>query len=244
MSNHDESSYSDIEQASTQQLLLTKILEASPDGQRPPTNRELTINIGMSAVSNINRALDELERKGYIERTKIDERSLPRALKLTRRALAWLESREFDTSRYIEDDTMSYLVQAVPVLGGVAAGNFISTDGYIAKELIDDHVPLPTDRLPLGTIFILNVEGESMRGDGIFDGDQVIVAAYQQPKATGEIVVALLNNDVTIKRLRRVGESYLLEPSNPRYEAREVSQDEDSFLVLGKVVGLIRWQVI
>jgi repressor LexA len=239
---YEEELYKDLDRAYTQQKLLIKIFEASPDGARSPTLRELTRAVGTSTDSNTSRALDELEGKDYISRDRSGSRTAAQArgIWLTKRALAWLRRQGLDTSHYIRGAIASHEVCVAPLLGEVAAGNPISPEAYIPDEDVDEYVPLPARHLPIGKVFMLRVKGDSMIGDGILDGDQVIVVPYQgKLKADGEVVVALIDKDATVKRLYKQGETYRLESSNPQYESRLI-REQDEFYVQGRVVGLFR----
>jgi repressor LexA len=237
-----EGSYKDLNRSFTQQKLLRKIFEASPDSARSPTLRELTRAVGTSTDSNTSRALDGLEEKNYIDRDRPGLRvtAQARGIWLTRRALGRLRRQGFDTSRYIRGAIASDEIRAVPLLGEVAAGNPISPEAYIPDEDVEEYVPLPARHLPTGMVFLLRVKGDSMMGDGIFDGDQVIVVPYSgQPKADGEVIVALVDKDATVKRLYKQGVTYRLESSNPKYDSR-IIHEHDDFHVQGRVVGLVR----
>jgi repressor LexA len=115
----------------------------------------------------------------------------------------------------------------IPVLGRVSAGT-----GVLAMDHIEAHYGFRD--FALGTDFLLRVKGDSMEGDGILEGD--LVQVRRQPTATdGEIVVAMVEDEGVVKRLRRVGTAYQLESSNPRYPPII-----RAFQVVGKVVGLVR----
>lgn len=129
-------------------------------------------------------------------------------------------------------------IRAVPVLGEVKAGNPMYADGNIR-----DYVALPDRHLPIGDVFVLDVIGDSMIGDGILDGDQVLIVPYHEPKGKGEMIVALIDDAATVKRLYRSpdGSSFQLEPSNPAYESTIIRADE--FLIQGRVIGVMRWKI-
>lgn len=239
----DESEYDDLSRAKTQQTVLIKILEISPEGTRSPTIHELTCSLGKTADSNISRALDELEKKEYIQRDRPDSRAAQaRGIWLTRRGFDWLTSQGFDTSKYTRVVLMENDIRVVPVFGEIAAGNPRTTDGYMPNGYVQEYLPLPAQNLPIGRVFVLNVVGDSMMGDGVLDGDQVLVVPYPDPKGNGEMVVALVNGDATVKRLSRDGQTYWLHPSNPDYESKNYTADDDLY-VQGRVVGVVRWQI-
>lgn len=225
-----------INKAPSQQKVLISIFEASPDGVRSPTLQELTVG----AKSNISRVLDELEEKNYVERDRAESSSArSRGFWLTKKALGWLRSRGYDTSNYIRAYVASDEIRVVPLLGEVAAGNPISPDSYITDENVDEYVPLPARSLPIGPVFMLQVRGDSMIGDHIVDGDQVIVVPYSgQPKGNGEMVVALVDNDATVKHLKIREGKYRLESSNPDHPVR--IEEPENVYIQGRVIGLVR----
>jgi repressor LexA len=102
-------------------------------------------------------------------------------------------------------------------------------------ENVDDYFPLPRSLAGEAESFMLRVSGESMVGAGILDGDYVIVRK-QQAAANGEIVVAMIDDEATVKRLFRENGSVRLEPENPAYDPIV----SDSVAILGKVIGLVR----
>jgi repressor LexA len=118
----------------------------------------------------------------------------------------------------------------VPVLGRIAAGGPI-----LAEERVEEVMPLPRTLVGDGTLFMLEVRGDSMIDAAICDGDYVVVR--QQPDAeNGEIVAALLDDEATVKTLRRKdGKAWLL-PHNPAFEPI----DGTSASILGKVVAVLR----
>jgi repressor LexA len=121
----------------------------------------------------------------------------------------------------------------VPVLGRIAAGTPIEAIQHKVSE-----IPVPSGMLARGDHYALEVTGDSMINAGILDGDTVIIE--ETPNAnTGEIVVALVDNEeATLKRLRRRGDSIALEAANPAYETRLYGADRVK--IQGKLVGLIR----
>jgi repressor LexA len=226
----------DINKAPTQQKVLISIFKASPDGARPPTLQELTVG----AKSNISRVLDELKEKEYVERDIVKSTSArSHGFLLTKKALAWLRLRGYDTSNYIRAYISSDEMRLVPLLGEVAAGNPISPDSYISDESVDEYVPLPARNLPIGPVFMLHVIGDSMVGDHILDGDQVIVVPYSdKPKGNGEIVVALIDGDATVKHLKIRDGKYHFEGSGPDHYER--TEEPENVHIQGRVVGLLR----
>lgn len=175
----------------------------------PPSVREIGSAVGLKSSSTVHSYLKRLEDKGYLRR----DPTKPRALEMMGEDRALLEQ-----------------VSVVPVLGRVAAGQPI-----LAAENRDFSLPLPSAYFGDGKLFMLTVRGDSMIEAGIHSGDMVIVR--QQPDANnGDIVVALLEDESTVKRFFRESNHIRLQPENSAMEpiiTRDVS-------ILGKVVGLLR----
>ena len=225
-----------INNAPTQQKVLKSIFEFSPDGTRAPTIQELTVG----AKSNTSRVLDELEEKEYVERDRAGRYARSHGFWLTKKALGWLRSKEgCDTSNYIRAYVANDEIRIIPLIGEAAAGNPISPDSYVPDEGVDEYVPLPARDLPFGYVFMLRVEGDSMIGDHILDGDQVIVVPYSdRPKGNGEIVVALVDGDATVKHLKTQDGRYHLESSNPNVPVK--IEEPENVYIQGRVIGLLR----
>lgn len=179
----------------------------------PPSVREIGEAVGLSSSSTVHSHLAALEAKGLIRR----DPSKPRALEV-------LDYR--DTDRAVDYGS----VQAVPLVGSVAAGSPI-----LAAENIESTISLPAELAGGESTFILRVKGESMIEAGIMDGDFVVVR-QQQTANNGEIVVAMLDDAATVKRFYREADRIRLQPENSSMEpiyARDVT-------ILGKVVALFR----
>lgn len=180
----------------------------------PPTVRDIGAAVGLSSSSTVHAHLDALEAKGLIRR----DPSKPRALEVLDRDRS--APRPLRPSNVVE----------LPVVGSVAAG--VPT---LAAENIESTIPLPTELVRDDATFVLRVKGESMIGVGIFDGDYVVVR--QQPTAAnGDIVVAQIDDEATVKRFFREADRIRLQPENPTMEpiySRDVT-------VLGKVVAVFR----
>lgn len=178
----------------------------------PPSVREIGEAVGLSSSSTVHSHLAALEEKGFLRR----DPSKPRALEV-------LDYR--DTDRAIDYDS----VRAVPLVGQVAAGAPL-----LAAENIEATLCLPSEMADEST-FILRVRGDSMIEAGMLDGDYVVVR-QQDTANDGDIVVALIEDDATVKRYFREAERVRLQPENsamaPIY-ARDVT-------ILGRVVALFR----
>jgi repressor LexA len=151
-----------------------------------------------------------LERKGYLQKKKFKSRTLSVR----------------DSSRRRPD--------GIPIVGRVAAGLPL-----LAQENIEDMIQLPKEWAPAGA-FLLKVQGNSMEGAHILDGDYVLVHP-QQTAANGEIVVALIGDEATVKRFYRTERGITLKAENPKYEPIEIERSEAaSFKIAGKVMGVLR----
>ena len=193
------------------QEILDFIKQQQMEKGYPPSVREICEAVGLKSTSTVHGHLDRLEKKGYIRRDK----TKPRAIEILDEDALFFSSRD--------------LVH-VPILGRVTAGQPI-----LAVENIEDTFPLPSQYLPNSDVFMLRVQGESMIGAGIFDGDQVIVKK-QEYAENGDYVVALLEDEATIKTFYREKGYIRLQPENPSMEpiiTRDVR-------ILGKVIGLFR----
>jgi len=178
----------------------------------PPSVREIGEAIGLSSSSTVHSHLAALEAKGFIRR----DPSKPRALEV-------LDFRD-------TDNAVDYgNIYSVPVVGQVAAGQPI-----LAAENIEQTLSLPAEFAGEQT-FILRVKGESMIDAGILEGDFVVVK-QQNHASNGDIVVAMLDDEATVKTFYREADRIRLQPQNATMDpiySRDVS-------VLGKVVALFR----
>ena len=124
----------------------------------------------------------------------------------------------------------------IPLVGHVAAGNPI-----LAEENIEDHLNVPLNMFRPSADYFLRVHGDSMKNAGILDGDLLAVHKTAEVR-TGDMVVARIGDDVTVKTFRRDKRKYLvhLQPENPDYETLTVDLREESFAIEGLGVGVIR----
>lgn len=174
-----------------------------------PSVREIGSALGMRSPSTVHQHLTALERKGYLRRDGDRMRVLEIA---GRRALPDGE------------------VASLPLVGRVSAGVPV-----LAEEHVEEMIPVPRRFVGWSDeSFLLTVRGDSMIGAGIFDGDLVIVRC--QPTADPrDLVVALVGDEATVKRLEVSGDGPWLRPENPAY-----APIRGEFEVIGKVVGLLR----
>jgi repressor LexA len=154
--------------------------------------------------------LTALEKKGYIRRSK-------------------LRSRGIELAEEVRAD-----VRVIPLVGRVAAGVPV-----LAVENIDDQLAIDKSLLPAGDMFVLRVQGESMRDAGIADGDYVFVKK-QDVARPGDMVVAILGDEATVKWYRPKGDRIYLEPDNPDFRPIKVDDSSPELRIAGKVVGMLR----
>ena len=183
----------------------------------PPTIREIGAHFGMRSTGSVRDHLRALERKGHISRRN----NLSRGIVLRGGVGA---QRRPAPPRH----------QGIPLVGETAAGN-----PQLAIENPEDVLGLDPALFGGGELFALRVEGESMREAGILDGD-IVVVRRQSTAENGEIVVALIEDEATVKRFFRRGNQVELRPENPQMEPLRLRPGQAEVMVLGKVVGVVR----
>jgi repressor LexA len=176
----------------------------------PPTVREIGEAVGLTSSSSVHAQLANLERRGLLHK----DPTKPRAMTLSEPKLDGV---------------------VVPLLGRVAAGA-----PTLADEHIEDYLTVPTSFAPGDDLFALKVQGDSMVGAGILDGDVAVVQS-RSDAASGDIVVALLPGpaepEATVKRLKRERNRVMLVPENPMLEPFEMDPEGR---ILGTVVAVLR----
>lgn len=230
-----------------QHELLMFIHERMKESGVPPSFDEMKDALDLKSKSGIHRLVTALEERGFIRRLPNRARALE-VIKLPdahnpslggRRARFEPEVIEGSLGKVAslptraDADMSTGQSVSVPVMGRIAAGTPI--------EAIQTHshtVMVPPEMLGSGEHYALEVRGDSMIEAGIFDGDTVVI--HKQDTATnGEIIVALVDDEeATLKRLRRKGNSVALEAANPAYETRIFGPDRVK--VQGRLVGLLR----
>ncbi|MDR2930051.1 MAG: transcriptional repressor LexA [Propionibacteriaceae bacterium] len=197
-----------------QRRVLDVILASVRDRGYPPTVREICEQVGLNSPSSVAHQLRVLENRGFLRR----DPNRPRAMEV----LAPPASAPAPTT------PEPYI--AVPLLGRIAAGAPIT-----AEQTWEDSYALPEQLVGAGTLFMLQVRGDSMVDAAICDGDLVVVR--QQPTAeNGEIVAALLGEEATVKVLKRTPGQVWLLPQNRLYSPI----DGNDATILGKVVAVLR----
>ncbi len=176
----------------------------------PPAVREICDAVGLKSTSTVHGHLERLEKKGYIRR----DPSKPRAIEIID-----------ETFMPSQKEMVS-----VPIIGKVAAG-----EPLLAVENIDDYFPIPMDYMPNQQSFMLRVQGNSMIEAGIFNEDLILVQ-QQNHAIDKDIVVALLDDSVTVKRFFKETDHVRLQPENSTMDPIIVND----ITILGKVIGLFR----
>jgi repressor LexA len=217
--------------------VLRFIARQIEDAGYPPTIREIGEGLDIRSTNGVNDHLKALERKGFLTRDAAKSRALI-PTDLAREALgegAAARSANVIPFARAAAKTAGRLVE-IPIVGRVAAGQPI-----LAQERIEDTVQV--DAFLLGTnkkVYGLRVQGDSMIGDGILTGDYVFVKK-QLHADDGEIVVAMIDEEATVKRVYFEGDRVRFQPSNPRMAPIYVRQsDFRSTMILGVVVGVYR----
>jgi repressor LexA len=201
----------------------------------PPTIREIGEGLDIRSTNGVNDHLKALERKGFLTRDPVKSR----ALIPTDRARDALGGGDPDSNvipLHRGPARQAGRLVEIPIVGRVAAGQPI-----LAQERIEDTVQV--DSFLLGTnkrVYGLRVQGDSMIGDGILPGDYVFVKK-QLHAQDGEIVVAMIDDEATVKRVYFEGDRVRFQPSNPRMAPIYVREsDFKTTMILGVVVGVYR----
>jgi len=175
-----------------------------------PTIREIGKKFEISSTNGVRTHITALIKKGYIKK----ENFISRGLELVK--------------------SVAVNIGRVPLVGAVPAGQPID-----AIENVEGDIALDLSFLPSGESFSLYVKGDSMQKAGIFDGDLVLVRK-QGTAQKGDIVVAVINGEATVKRYFPEGRQVRLQPENDDYKPIMVSKKSGEFRIAGKVVGLMR----
>ncbi len=204
----------------------------------PPSMREIGEAVGLTSSSSVSHQLATLERKGYLRR----DANRPRAIEVrspgevraqrSRAGDAPETADTADTAHDLETGSGDARPAAayIPVVGHIAAGGPI-----LAEEAVQDVFPLPRQVVGEGTLFLLQVRGDSMVDAAICDGDWVVVR-QQQVAENGDIVAAMLEGEATVKTFKRRDGHVWLMPHNPAYDPIP----GDLATVLGRVTAVLR----
>jgi len=204
-----------------QRRVLTVIRDSVEARGYPPSMREIGQSVGLTSSSSVAHQLRVLESKGYLRR----DPNRPRALEVLAPENAF-ETAYDDTGSGDSRPEAIY----VPMVGRIAAGGPI-----LAEERVEEVFPLPRRLVGDGTLFMLEVRGDSMVDAAVCDGDFVVIR--QQPAAeNGEMVAAMIDDEATVKTLQKKGGQVWLLPHNAAYEPI----DGTDATILGKVVTVLR----
>lgn len=193
----------------TQGLILEFIRGQIAENGFPPSVREICEAVGLKSTSTVHGHLKRLEKQGILKRDSMK----PRAMAVTGKT-----------------SSKNNAFTLVPLLGPVAAGSPI-----LAEESISEMIPIPDFLMKDGQHFALVVRGDSMIQAGIFDGDYIVVK-QQQTAMNGDIVVAMVSGDATVKRFFKEKGHFRLQPENDVMKPIIVKEVD----ILGKVVSVIR----
>ncbi|MEI4550662.1 transcriptional repressor LexA [Pseudoalteromonas spongiae] len=180
------------------------------DTGMPPTRAEIASTLGFKSANAAEEHLKALAKKGVIEMVPGASRGI----------------------RLVEEDEPEQL--GLPLIGQVAAGSPI-----LANEHIESHYQVDPNLFNPCADFLLRVRGESMKDIGIMDGD--LLAVHRTPVANnGQVVVARVDEDVTVKRFEKAGKQVLLHAENDDFDTIKVDLEQDHFNIEGLAVGVIR----
>ena len=194
--------------------VLRLIRELTEVSGYPPTRAEIAEKMGFRSVNAAEQHLRALEKKGAIE--------------ISSGASRGIRVRDGRSA-----GRLGRLLE-LPVIGRVAAGSPI-----LAEENVQARYQLDPNLFTPRADYLLRVRGMSMRDAGILEGD--LIAVHKTPEArTGQIVIARLGDEVTVKRFRRRGNAVQLEPENPDFEPIEVDPRSEALTIEGIAVGVIR----
>ncbi|WP_295641035.1 transcriptional repressor LexA [uncultured Methylibium sp.] len=210
-----------------QQQILDLVQTSIERSGSPPTRAEIAAELGFRSANAAEEHLQALARKGVIELLGGTSRGI-RLKSDTLRSLNQARNKQFS----LPLPSLSQLM--LPLVGRVAAGSPI-----LAQEHIDQTFAVEATLFPRRPDYLLKVRGMSMRDAGILDGDLLAVQRSKEAK-NGQIVVARLGEEVTVKRFRRVRGTIELLPENPDFEPIVVGPDSGEFELEGLAVGLIR----
>jgi repressor LexA len=217
-----------------QAKVLVSIKDSIEQRGYPPSMREIGEKVGLTSSSSVAHQLRVLEEKGFLKR----DPNRPRALEVflpevmaARRSMGSVTGHDPEPS-YDETGIGDAMPAAtyVPMVGRIAAGGPI-----LAEQTLDDVFPLPKQLVGEGTLFMLEVSGDSMVDAAICSGDYVVVR-QEQTAENGDIVAALIDGEATVKTFQRKDGHVWLLPQNASYEPI----DGTSATILGKVTAVLR----
>lgn len=206
-----------------QKQILDYIQTCIREKHYPPSVREIGQAIGLSSPSTVHAHLNALEEKGYIKRDGAKSRSMV----VTQKTGKTTPKQQNASAPSAKPDRS---LVTLPLVGKVAAGTPI-----LAEQNIEEEVPLPTALFGDQGTFLLTVQGESMINAGILDGD-VLLVKEQHSADNGDIVVAIIDGEATVKTFYREKDCIRLQPQNPAMEPIFTTDAH----IAGVVTGLFR----
>ena len=217
-----------------QKVVLELITRSIAQHGYPPTRAEISAALGASSPNAAEQHLRALARKGHIEVLPIARGIRVLGAKNKKWGQSTFSSAKDGppTPRKKYSDPISLL--RLPVVGRVAAGAPI-----LAQQSIEDEISLDPQLFHPRPDFLLRVRGDSMRDAGIHDGDFVAVSRGSDA-ANGQIIVARIDDEATVKTFERKGETVRLLPANPDYQPIIIDIATQPLVIEGRVVGVIR----
>ncbi len=201
-----------------QQDILSFIHQFRDENGYPPTLREIGKRFEISSTFGVKRHLDALVKKGYLN----IESNASRGISILRDDL-------------VIDADGNDIFRKIPIVGRVAAGSPILAIENIEGSIVID----PAFMKKSQDCFALKVKGDSMINAGIFENDLVIVTP-RGDAVNGDIIVAMLEDEVTVKTFEKKNEAIRLLPQNDNYIPIEIDKSKE-FKIVGKVTGVVRW---
>lgn len=206
-----------------QEEILNFIKEFLKISGYPPTLRQIGKQFGISSTFGVKRHLDALVKKGHLN----IESNASRGISIIR------DESEFPLPTLIRDEEVN--TNRIPIIGRVAAGSPILAEENIEGSVLID----PSFMGRARDCFALKVKGDSMINVGIFEGDLVIVSP-QKTASTDDIIVARVDDEVTVKKYFTKGSEIKLIPENENYKPIIINQ-QNEFAIIGIVTGVVRW---
>ncbi len=218
-----------------QKELLNYIQKFQSKNGVTPSYEEMKYALNLKSKSGIHRLVLALEERGFVKRLA----HKARALEIIKDGISNIKISGKNKNNLVVGNFINnsnddnHKLSTLPLLGKIAAGTPIE-----AIQQNDTSVDVPKEMMPIGESYALTVEGDSMINEGIHNGDTVLIKKTNIAD-NGEIVVALIDdNEATLKRIRKKGQSIALESANPIYETRILSAHRVK--IQGKLIGLLR----
>jgi len=223
------------ELTSTQENLLNFLRNFLLEKGFPPTLREIASHFGLRGPKSPQKTLKVLEKKGYLRRVPGGSRAIEILKPQIGRLRAAMVQGRRSGLLYGKNVGSAFVpTVSLPIIGRVTAGEPI-----LAIENIEGYIHFDRSLVSSEDVFLLRVKGDSMIDAHIQDGDFALVRP-QKDAENGEIVVALINDEATIKRIFKKRDWIHLEPANPTLEPIVIKKGEKRVTIVGKVIGIFR----